>query len=119
MDQSYFMSLPGLEQEELTYLQSLMKEMSEEQQRNFFMVYQGKRKDPQVVLICAIVGLVCIPGLQRFITGQIGMGILYLLTAGLCFIGSIVDLVNNKRMALEYNQKAAYEAANLSRTLAG
>lgn len=119
MDQAYFMSLPGLEQDELTYLQSLVKDMSDLQQKNFFMIYQGKRKDPQTILICSIVGLVFIPGLQRFLLGQIGMGILYLLTFGLCFIGSIVDLVNNKKMTLEYNQKAAYESANMSRSFAG
>ena len=46
---------------------------------------------------------------SRFILGQIGMGILYLFTVGLCFIGTIVDLVNYKQLTLEYNQQQAQE----------
>ncbi|MCX7798460.1 MAG: TM2 domain-containing protein [Melioribacter sp.] len=40
-------------------------------------------------------------------TYQIGIGILYLLTCGICFIGTILDLVNYRRIAFEYNQKQA------------
>ena len=32
------------------------------------------------------------------------MGILYFLTGGLCLIGTIVDLVNHRSLAFEYNQ---------------
>ena len=53
------------------------------------------------------------PSVQQFVIGQIGMGILYLLTGGLCLIGTIVDLVNHRTLALEYNQKAAYDTANM------
>jgi hypothetical protein len=40
---------------------------------------------------------------------------LYLFTGGLCLIGTIVDLVNHKSIAQEYNQKVAMEAAQMSR----
>ena len=33
------------------------------------------------------------------------MGILYLLTFGLCYIGTIVDLINYKKLSLERNQE--------------
>jgi len=79
------------------------------------MLYSGKRKSPQDLLIFCLVGLFLVPGLQRFITGQIGMGILYLFTVGLCFIGSIVDLVNYKTLATEYNQKMAFEAFQIAK----
>jgi TM2 domain-containing membrane protein YozV len=45
--------------------------------------------------------------------GQIGMGLLYLFTAGLCFIGTIIDLVNYQRLAFEFNQQVANEVAVL------
>ena len=43
------------------------------------------------------------------------MGILYLLTGGLCFIGTIIDLVNYQKMAFESNRKVADEVAVLIR----
>jgi hypothetical protein len=33
----------------------------------------------------------------------------------LCFIGSIVDLVNHKSLALEYNRKMAYESYQIAK----
>ena len=62
-----------------------------------------------MILLTALLGFVGLAGVHRFIVGQIGMGILYLLTAGLCFIGTIVDLINHKKLALEYNQRVARE----------
>ncbi|HNX42808.1 MAG TPA: hypothetical protein PLJ84_02965 [Bacteroidales bacterium] len=41
------------------------------------------------------------------------MGILYLLTGGLCLIGTIVDLVNHRQLALEYNVQVAHEVASM------
>ena len=41
--------------------------------------------------------------------GQNGMGILYLFTGGLCFIGTIVDIINHKQLAFDYNQQMARE----------
>jgi hypothetical protein len=43
------------------------------------------------------------------------MGILYLLTGGLCLIGTIVDLINYKNLAFEYNQKVAQEILMFTR----
>ena len=42
--------------------------------------------------------------------GENGMGILYFFTGGLCLIGTIVDLVNHKRLTFEYNQQMARES---------
>lgn len=110
-----YMSLPGISPEELGFLQQGTAELSESQQKYFFMIYSGKRKSPQDMLIFCIVGLFLVPGLQRFMVGQIGMGILFLFTAGLCFIGSIVDLVNHKTLAMEYNRKMAFESFQISK----
>ena len=99
--------LPELEGRELIYIDSLLVQMDEDKAKVFANAYRVQRRNPQDVLIFAIVGLLVLPGLQRFVIGQIGMGILYLFTLGLCFIGSIIDLVNHKDLAFEYNKKIA------------
>jgi TM2 domain-containing membrane protein YozV len=110
-----YMGLPGMSPEELEFLQKATAELTENQQKYFYMNYTNKRKSPQDMLIFCIVGLCLVPGLQRFITGQIGMGVLYLFTAGLCFIGSIVDLVNHRDLAMEYNKKMAFESHQIAK----
>ena len=91
--------------EELIQIDANTKGFSNEQLQQFVMIYRTKRKDPQTILLCCLLGLVFLAGLHRFIMGQIGMGILYLFTGGLCLIGTIVDAINHKELALEYNQK--------------
>jgi len=110
-----FMSLPGITPQEYSYLQSATQGLNEQQLRTFLMVYAGKRKNPSDMLIFAIVGAIFLPGLQRFIMGQIGMGILYLLTWGLCLIGSIIDIVNHKSLAFEHNQRMVFESMQMVR----
>jgi TM2 domain-containing membrane protein YozV len=110
MYQNPYMALPGITPEEWNFLQQGTAELTDDQKKYFYMVYSGKRRSPQDMLIFCIIGLCLVPGLQRFVTGQIGMGILYLFTAGLCIVGSIVDLVNHKSLADEYNRKMAFES---------
>ncbi|TDG37404.1 TM2 domain-containing protein [Pedobacter changchengzhani] len=113
--QSPLMALPGITPEEFSYLQQATTGLNEQQMRNFLMFYSGRRKNPSDMLIFCLIGLLVLPGLQRFIIGQIGMGILYLLTWGLCFIGSIVDIVNHKDLAFQHNQKMAFESLQMVR----
>ncbi len=115
--QQMFMMLPSLQADELMFLQSLTKDMTETQQQQFFALYQGKRKDQQTLMIMTLVGFLGIAGIQRFVTGEPGMGILFLLTVGFCGIGTIIDLVNIKSIALNFNQKQAMEAANMVKML--
>jgi TM2 domain-containing membrane protein YozV len=51
----------------------------------------GPKKSQVVALILAI--LVGGLGIHRFYLGHVGMGLLYLFTAGLCGIGTIIDIV--------------------------
>lgn len=101
--------LPEAEGEEVIFLASLLKDMSDEQVQNFMLIYRGRRKDPQNIMLMALLGLVIVAGIHRFYINHIGMGILYLFTGGLCLIGTIVDLVNHKNLAFEYNQQVARE----------
>ena len=115
MEANYFLSLPNIDQQEMLFLQKLMQELTEDQQKSFFMMYQNRRKDPQTILLCTLAAFIGVAGVQRFVTNQIGMGILYLFTGGLCLIGTIVDLINYKKLAWEYNQKMALESAAMIR----
>lgn len=107
--------LPEISGEEMLYVQALLKDMDDERARNFASVYRTRRKDPQMILITALLGLVVVAGVHRFIMGQIGMGLLYLFTAGLCFIGTIVDLVNYQKLTFEHNRKVANEVLAIVR----
>lgn len=101
--------LPELQGEEMVYIQNIIKDMDNEKARNFANVYRARRKEPMLILVTALLGFVAFAGIHRFLLNQIGMGLLYLFTAGLCFIGTIVDLVNYQKLAFEYNQKVANE----------
>lgn len=109
MNPDLLMNLKGITPEEYAFLQHTMAGMSPQQARQFVMFYSGKRRSPQDILIFTLLGFVGAAGVQRFVTGQIVMGVLYLFTCGLCFIGTIVDLINHQSLASEYNQKQAFE----------
>ncbi|MBC8053002.1 MAG: TM2 domain-containing protein [Sphingobacteriaceae bacterium] len=106
-------TLKGITPEEFQYAQHIMAGMNEQQAQRFIMFYTSKRQSPSNILIFSLIGFIGPNGVQRFVMGQIGMGILYLLTFGLCFIGTIVDVINHKSLANEHNQKAALECAQL------
>jgi TM2 domain-containing membrane protein YozV len=110
---SIFNLLPEIMGDEQVYVSGLVKDMSDEKAQQFANIYRVRRKDPQTILLLTLVGFLGIAGIQRFIVDQIGLGILYLLTGGICLIGTIIDLVNYKSIAFEYNQKQAHQVAQL------
>jgi TM2 domain-containing membrane protein YozV len=103
--------IPELTGEEMVYVQNIINSYDDEKARSFASVYRSRRKEPQMVLILCLLGFVGFAGVHRMVINQIGMGILYFFTAGLCFIGTIVDLVNHQKLAFEFNQKVANEVA--------
>ncbi|HEY4653672.1 MAG TPA: TM2 domain-containing protein [Cyclobacteriaceae bacterium] len=107
--------MPELQGDEMLYVQGLLKEMDDDKARMFANAYRAKRKDPQLILLTALLGFIVVAGVHRFILGQIGMGLLYLFTGGLCLIGTIVDLVNHQKLAFESNQKVAQEVLTMIR----
>ncbi len=113
-DNPYF-SFPGITPEELHLLQQATADLNENQLRSFQMIYVSKRKNPSDVLLFCLLGFVCLAGIQRFALGQVGMGILYFLTGGLCVIGTIVDLVNYKTLANDYNRNMVYESYQMAK----
>ena len=105
--------MPELQGEEQLYVAQLMKDMTEEQAEHFSHVYRQRRKDATTTLILALAAVVGFAGIHRFHLNQIGLGLLYLLTWGLCGIGTIVDLVQHQKMTFSYNRTQAAEVAAL------
>src|SRR5215510_9780901 len=103
--------LPELEGDEMVYVQGLLKDFSDQSAQQFAMMYRSRRRDPQTILLVTLIGFLGFAGVQRFLINQIGMGLLLLLTCGLCFIGTIVDLVNYRKLSFEYNQQQAQQIA--------
>lgn len=117
--QKLFQLIPGLSHEEFEALRPLVKDLPEEQLTTFASLYNSKRRTPDTILIGGVLGLFLVAGVQRFMVNQIGMGILYLLTGGLCFIGTIYDLVNYRNLALEYNRSMAIESQRMTQAYNG
>jgi TM2 domain-containing membrane protein YozV len=105
--------LPEIEGDEQLYVAKLINDMSDEQAEQFARIYRERRKDPQTILLLALVGFVGVAGVHRFVIDEIGMGLLYLFTAGLCLIGTLVDVINYKSVAFRYNRRQADEVAAL------
>ncbi len=110
--------LPNLEDDEMAFVSGLIKDMSDEQARMFAGVYNTRRKDPQTILLTALLGFVVVAGVHRFLLNQIGMGLLYLFTGGLCFIGTLIDLVRHKNLTFEHNVNIAMQVAAMVRATA-
>jgi TM2 domain-containing membrane protein YozV len=109
--------LPELKGEEQLHVARLMKPMDDEEARQFAAVYRERRRDPVMVLLLVAVGLTIVgSGFQRFYLDQVGMGVLYLLTGGLCFVGTVYDAINYKSLTLRYNRRQADEVAAMVRS---
>ena len=107
--------MPDLEGDEMTVVQGLIKDMNDEQARLFANSYRLKRRDPLTILLTALLGFIGIAGIHRFILGQVGMGLLFFFTGGICLIGTIVDLVNYKKLAFTHNNGIAQQVAVMVR----
>ena len=110
MNDQFLYSFSNITLEEIQFIKEITSELNEESKKNFMMMYSSKRRDPQHILFMCLLGFVVIAGVQRFATNKIGTGILYLLTGGLCLIGTIVDTINYKNITNEFNHQMAIES---------
>jgi TM2 domain-containing membrane protein YozV len=108
-----YLMFPGISMEEASYLSKAAEDLDDVQRRNFYGLYASKRKNPQDIMLLALLGFIGVSGVHRFVLNQIGMGLLYFFTGGLCLIGTIVDLINHKSLTAEYNQEMALESYNI------
>ena len=109
-----YMSLPGVTLEELTIIEQTTAGLNETQKQYFFGVYTNKRKSADDVRMYCLIAII-IPGFQRFMLEQIAWAVLYFFTGGLFFVMTVMDLINYKQLANEYNQKAAFESFQLAK----
>lgn len=107
--------LPELQDDEQLHVAALFRDMSDEQAEQFARVYRQRRRDANVTLITALLGLLVVAGVHRFYLGEVGMGLLYLFTGGLCVVGTVVDLFKYKELTYRYNAKQAMDVGMLVR----
>lgn len=56
--------------------------------------FSGPRKSKMVALILCLLGLFGLAGIHRMYVGKVGSGVLHFLTGGICYIGTIIDLIS-------------------------
>ena len=101
--------IPDVETDELLFIENITDDLPESKLETFCLMYRSRRKKPDTVLLLAILGFIGAAGIHRMFINHIFLGVLYFFTAGLCLIGTIVDILNHKQLALEYNERIAWE----------
>jgi len=87
----------------------LTEGMTEQQKFLFQAQYGSERRDRVLILIISI--LLGYLGIDRFLVGDIGLGLLKLLTGGVCGIFWLVDLFLITGRVDDYNRRKASEIA--------
>ncbi len=94
---------------DIAELERMKRGLTDSERMQLDMEIRNDRKDTGTLSAIACLGFIGVGGIHRFMLGKTGTGILWLLTAGLCWIGTIVDLVNMRKMVTEYNYNQEYE----------
>jgi TM2 domain-containing membrane protein YozV len=105
--------LPEVEGDEQVFVAQIIKQMNESQALQFANLYRARRRDPMTILLMNLFGFVAIAGVHRFYLGQIGMGLLYLITGGFCLVGTVIDCFRYESLSFNYNQAKAQECARI------
>jgi TM2 domain-containing membrane protein YozV len=91
----------------ITEQQMMIQDLTDSQRLLFSSQFDGAKKDRNMILVLSVIfGYL---GVDRFIVGDIGIGILKLLTLGLCGILWLVDLFLIRGRVDEKNRQVANE----------
>src|SRR5476651_2631326 len=86
----------GMTMEEYSFIHHASAGLNDNQMQTFMLVYNSRRKNPQDILLATLMGFLGLAGVQRFMTGQIILGLLYFFTGGFFLLGTMVDLFTYK-----------------------
>jgi len=87
--------------------QMMMQDLTDQQTMMFTSQYQSVKKDRGTVLILSV--LLGTLGVDRFMIGDVGMGMLKLFTFGLCGILWLMDIFTIRDKVDDLNRKNANE----------
>ncbi|GAC1305672.1 MAG: hypothetical protein NVSMB24_14900 [Mucilaginibacter sp.] len=113
--QNSYTSFSGITIEEYSFLHHASAGLSHNQMQTFMLVYNDRRKNPNDILLATLMGFLGLAGIQRFMTGQIILGLLYFFTGGVLGIGTVIDLFTYKSITNDYNRHLAYECYHIAR----
>ena len=91
----------------ITEQQMMMQDLNEQQRMLFMSQYESVKKDRGTVLVLSV--LLGGVGVDRFMIGDVGMGILKFLTFGLCGILWLFDIFTIRGKVDDLNRKNANE----------
>ncbi|HEY8929984.1 MAG TPA: TM2 domain-containing protein [Mucilaginibacter sp.] len=110
-----YTALNGMTMDEYSFLHHASAGLTANQTNTFMAVYSTRRKNPTDILLATLFGFFGLAGIQRFMTGQILLGILFLITGGFLGIGTIIDLFSYKSLANDYNRHLAYDCYHIAK----
>lgn len=90
-------------------LVQIQKTMSTEDRLMLQSQYDNERKDPTIALVLAFFGI------HYFYLGNIGLGVVFMLTFGGLGVWWLIDLFRVKKLADEYNLQKVDEISTLIR----
>ena len=85
--------------------QMMVKDFTEQQKMMFLTQYNATKKDGGTVLVLSLFSL------DRFLLGQVGLGILKLITFGGFGLWWLVDIFSTKSRTGDFNRARALEIA--------
>lgn len=87
--------------------QKLSKQLKNNDQMLFNSQFDSVKKDPGTILILSVIlGYL---GVDRFMLGDMGMGLLKLFTFGGCGVLWLIDIFTSKQRTGDFNRKKATE----------
>lgn len=113
--QNSYTGFNDMTMEEYSFIHHASAGLTQNQMQTFMLVYNSRRKNPTDILLATLLGFLGFAGLQRFLTNQIFLGVLYFFTGGFFGIGTVIDLFTYKSITNDYNRHLAYECYQIAK----